>query len=281
MKRTLIKYIFIACCAFPINHFAVAQQLPDGWYTFSIEFTGPIKLGEIVPFRVANIVFDDGIQIYPEGMEPIKETGAYLIREGIVDRIASGTPQIADGSSTENPLPVTMEGADNKGQLTIRIPYEIVELEGKEIASYNILFTGAKHASGSKAQPTFNKNARCLMIREKQFDQPTFYFPRQRFSPFKSLDDFEKYRKSKSGNSILEIERGIWSGYNWSNIRAVGYKGQIYYSSAVEYNQKIYLASFKQAGANEEVFTKCSAYNSAAINDIQNLFGKPSEGINK
>ncbi len=209
------------------------------------------------------------------GSEESTPISAYLTQDGLV--IEDTTPlsyeQLSEYIIHQDATSVTMlvHTKTNPQKLTIKLQYRIVQLANKALETHEMLFAAAASANNKRNTVFFSQGASCLLIDTIQFNQPVFKIDLSRHSPFKSLDDYDKHRQSDLGKKILSMERGVWSGINWSNIKAVGYQGRVYHTGAVEYQGRIYLADFKDAKPNPPVFTNCSAYNDIAIQDINHL----------
>ncbi len=238
----------------------------------SIEFDkGAVYVGKPRLFTLGQGI-EGSIRFSSEESTPIN---AYLTPDGLVseDTTPLSYEQLSEYIIHQDATSVTMliHTKTNPHKLAIKLQYRIVELANKALETHEVLFRAAASANNKRNAVFFSQGARCLLIDTTQFNQPAFQINLSQYSPFKSLDAFDKHRQSDLGKKILSMERGIWSGINWSNIKAVGYQGRVYHTGAVEYQGRIYLADFKDTKPEPPVFTDCSAYNDIAIQDINRL----------
>jgi hypothetical protein len=255
--------LFILLCS--LNTFA-----KDQWLVLDIEFYKKIELGAAHPFNPSGLVFDDGIQVLGPGKEMSPHaTGAYLFENGLADRVVRTEVDASADSKTTIKVEV---GGETSPRSLIIATADNFNLAGKKLGTHSMLLEAGVRATGTKEQPVFSENARCLLLTAKDFERPGFYFSRQRFSRFKNTQEFLNYNKAHLKQKLISFEQGLWGGHAWVKIRALGYLNRPYYIAAVEHEGRIYHASFFEKGMNDEFFKNCVAYNSVAIEDLRKFF---------
>ncbi len=250
-------------------YLSLSASANERWLSVDVELTDKVRIGNVSQFDPTSLAFDDGVQVSAIGESPsIQSVGAYLFETGLADRPT--TSELALDSSTGVNIQVGIAG-ENTPESKIKFKANVLALDGKSLGTHSLLFNAGIRMSQAKLVPVFSIGAKCLLLVGKKYEFPTFYFSRQRFSPFKDLKAYEAHRKNDL-RKIVSIERGVWSAHEWVKIRALGYQDRPYYTAAVVHQGRVYLASFFDNGYTEESSLSCLAYNAIAISDLTNFF---------